>query len=90
MIVDVYLRELQVNVNRVEAEDKVDQHGVDTLWHLLQENWCDRVLERVSSVRDDGDQHLLCLLVDITDIYTTFVGKENPVTLSRTKLALRD
>lgn len=31
----------------------------------------------------DGDEKLLSLLVDITDIYTTLVGEEDPISLKR-------
>ena len=76
------LRELKVDVDRVETEDEVDQHAVNALWHLLQESRSNLVLEGVAAVGNDGDQHLLGLLVDITDVDTTLVGEEDPVTLS--------
>ena len=31
----------------------------------------------------DGDEELLGLLIDITDIDTTLVGEEDPITLKR-------
>jgi len=81
-----YSRELTVDVDSVKTGDEVDQNVVNTLWHVVQESGCNLfvgwVLRKV-----DGDEELLRLCVDITNIDTTLVGEENPVTLKRIGLA---
>jgi hypothetical protein len=54
---------------------------VYTLGNLLQESGGD-LLVRGVLLQVDGNEELLSLLVDITDIDTTLVGEEDPVTLS--------
>jgi hypothetical protein len=54
---------------------------VYTLGNLLQESGGD-LLVRGVLLQVDGNEKLLSLLVDITDIDTTLVGEEDPVTLS--------
>ena len=53
---------------------------MDTLGDLLKESSSDLLVGGVLS-EVDGDQELLSLSVDITDINTTLVGEENPVAL---------
>lgn len=95
--VDLEVGELAVDVNTVEAGNEVDKDIVDTLGNVLQESssdlligrepegqsvWClksCKLLHLLSEV--DGDQETLSLSVNITDINTTLMGKENPVTL---------
>jgi len=61
---------------------------VNTLWHVVQESGCNLfvgwVLRKV-----DGDEELLGLCVDITNIDTTLVGEENPVALKRIRSACK-
>lgn len=52
-----------------------------TLGHLLQESGGNLLVGGVF-LEVDGDEELLSLLIDITDIDTTLVGEEDPVTLS--------
>jgi hypothetical protein len=54
---------------------------VDTLGDLAQQGGSN-LLVRGVLLKVDGNEKLLSLLVDITYIYTTFVGKEDPITLS--------
>jgi hypothetical protein len=54
---------------------------VYTLGNLLQECGGD-LLVRGVLLQVDGNEELLSLLVDVTDINTTLVGEEDPVTLS--------
>jgi hypothetical protein len=54
---------------------------VDTLGDLAQQGGSN-LLVRGVLLKVDGNEKLLSLLVDITNIYTTFVGKEDPITLS--------
>jgi hypothetical protein len=74
------VRELAVNVDSVEARDEVNKDVVDTLRNLLEESGSNLLVGRVL-LEVDGDQKLLCLSIDITDIDTTLVSEENPVTL---------
>ena len=74
------VRELAVNVDGVEAGDEVDKDVVDTLGNLLEESGSNLLVGGVL-LEVDGDQKLLSLSIDITDIDTTLVGEENPVTL---------
>ncbi len=52
-----------------------------TLGNLLQESGGD-LLVRGVLLEVNGNEKLLSLLVDITNIDTTLVGEEDPVTLS--------
>jgi hypothetical protein len=54
---------------------------VYTLGNLLQESGGD-LLVRGVLLEVNGNEKLLSLLVDITNIDTTLVGEEDPVTLS--------
>lgn len=78
--VDLEVCELAVDVDRVEAHDEVDEDIVNTLGDLLEEGGSE-LLVRGELGKVDGDQNLFGLFVDITDIDTTLVGEENPVTL---------
>lgn len=53
---------------------------MDTLGNLLQESGSNLLVGRVLG-QVDGDEELLSLLIDITDIDTTLVGEEDPITL---------
>jgi hypothetical protein len=55
---------------------------VDALGDLAQQGGGDGLVGRVVA-EVDGDKKLLSLLIDITDINTTLVGEEDPVTLDR-------
>jgi hypothetical protein len=55
---------------------------VDTLGDLAQQGAGDGLVGRVV-LEVDGDEKLLSLLINITDIDTTLVGEEDPVTLER-------
>ena len=74
-------RELAVNVDGVQPRDEVNEDIVNTLGNLLQERGSD-LLVRGVLLQVDGNEKLLSLLVDITNIDTTLVGEEDPVTLS--------
>ena len=58
---------------------------MDTLGDLLKESSSDLLVGGVLS-EVDGDQELLSLSVDITDINTSLVGEENPVALKMYRL----
>jgi hypothetical protein len=53
---------------------------VNALGDVLEERGGDLLVGRVLS-KIDGNQKLLSLLVDITNINTTLVGEEDPVAL---------
>lgn len=55
---------------------------MDTLGDLAQQGTSDGLVGRVV-LEVDGDEKLLSLLINITDIDTTLVGEEDPVTLER-------
>ena len=55
---------------------------MDTLGDLAQQGAGDGLVGRVV-LEVDGDKKLLSLLINITDIDTTLVGEEDPVTLER-------
>ena len=54
---------------------------MNTLGNLLQESGGDLLVGRVL-LEVDGNEELLSLLINITDINTTLVGEEDPITLS--------
>ena len=74
------VRELAVNVDGVEAGDEVNEDVVDALRNLLEESGSD-LLVRGVLLEVDRDQKLLGLSINITDIDTTLVSEEDPVTL---------
>lgn len=74
------IRELAVDVDGVEAGDEVNEDVVNTLGNLLEESGSNLLVGRVL-LEVDGDQDLLSLSIDITDVDTTLVGEEDPVTL---------
>ncbi len=55
---------------------------MNTLRNLLQESGSNLLVGRVL-LEVDGDEKLLSLLINITDIDTTLVGEEDPITLKR-------
>ena len=78
--VDLQVGELAVHVDGVQAGDEVHQDIVHALGDLAQQGSGNLVVGGVV-LKVDGDQQLLCLGVDITDVDTTLVSEENPVTL---------
>lgn len=84
--VDLEVGEVAVNVDGVEAADEVDEDVVDTLGDLAQQSRGNLLVGGV--LREvNGDEKLLSLLVDITNIDTTLVGEEDPVALRNDSLA---
>ena len=79
--VDFKVGELAVDVDSIETGDEVNQNIVDTLRHLVEQGLGDLLVGGVV-LQVDGDEQLLSLSVNVTDIDTTFVGEEDPVTLS--------
>lgn len=55
---------------------------MDALGDLAQQGAGDGLVGRVV-LEVDGDEKLLSLLIDITNIDTTLVGEEDPITLKR-------
>jgi hypothetical protein len=73
---------LAVNVDGVQPRDEVDENVVHALGDLAQKRLGDSLIGGVF-FEVDGDEELLSLLVDVANINTTLVGKEDPVTLKR-------
>lgn len=78
--VDLEVGELGVHVDSVETRDEVDEDVVDTLGDLVQEGLGDFLVGGVV-LQVDGNEQLFSLSVDITNVDTTLVGEEDPVTL---------
>lgn len=78
--VDLEVGELAVNVDGVQARDEVNQDIVDTLGDFAQQGRSNLLVGGVL-LEVDGNQELLSLSIDITDIDTTLVGEKDPVTL---------
>lgn len=55
---------------------------MDTLRDLLEESACD-LLVRGVLLQVNGDEKLLSLLVNVSNIDTALVGEEDPITLKR-------
>ena len=75
-------RELAVNIDGVQPRDEVNEDIVHTLGDLLQESGSNLLVRR-ELLEVDGNEKLLSLLVDITNVNTTLVGEEDPITLKR-------
>lgn len=78
--VDLEVGELAVNVDGVQARDEVNQDIVNTGGDLAQQGRGNLLVGGVL-LEVDGDQQLLGLSIDITDVNTTLVSEEDPVTL---------
>jgi hypothetical protein len=78
--VDLEVGELAVDVDGVQADNEVDQDVVETLGNLAQEAR-GNLLVGGELLQVDGNQELLSLGVNITDINTTLVVEEDPITL---------
>lgn len=78
----MHSRELAVDVYSVQPRDEVDENIVHTLGNLLEESGSNLLVRR-ELLEVDGNEELLSLLVDITNVNTTLVGEENPITLKR-------
>ena len=74
-------RELAVDVDGVKTGNEVNKDVVDASGHLAEEALGDLLVAGVL-LEVDGDQELLSLCVNITDLDTTLVVEENPVALS--------
>lgn len=79
--VDFEVGELGVHVDSIETGDEVNQDIVDTLGHLVEQGLGNLLVGGVV-LQVDGDEQLLSLSIDITNVDTTLVGEEDPVTLS--------
>lgn len=71
---------MEVDVDGVESDEEVTEDILLGLGDVGEEGR-DKVLS-VRELRADGDQELQGLGVDISDLDTTLVGEEDPVTLS--------
>jgi hypothetical protein len=80
--VDLKVGELAVNVDGVEAGDEVHQDIVNALGYLAQESRSN-LLVRGVVLQVHGDKKLLGLRINITNVDTTLVGEEDPVTLKK-------
>jgi hypothetical protein len=78
--VDFEVGELAVDVDRVQPGDEVDEDVVNALGDVLEERGSNLLVGRILG-EVDRDKELLSLLVNVTDIDTTLVGEEDPVTL---------
>jgi len=83
--VDLEVSELAVDVDGVQADNEVNQDVVKTLRHLAQQAGSD-LLVGGEVLEVDGNQKLLSLSINITDINTTLVVEEDPVTLKLREL----
>ena len=81
------LRELAVNVYGVQAGDEVDEDIVHTLWYLLQQGRGDLFVGWILG-EVNRDEELLSFCVDIADIDTALMGKEDQVALLVERLVL--
>jgi len=78
--VDLEVGELAVDVDGVQAGDEVNENVVDTSRDLAEKALGDLLVAGVL-LEVHGDEELLSLSVDITDLDTTLVVEQNPVTL---------
>ena len=78
--VDFKVGELAVDVDSIETGDEVNQHIVDALGDVLQQSGGDLFVGGVV-LQVNRDKKLLSFGVNVTDVDTTLVGEEDPVTL---------
>lgn len=74
---------MAVDIDGIEAGDEVNEDIVNTLRDFLQERSSNLLIGGVLG-KVDGNQELLSLSIDITNINTTLVGEEDPVALCTT------
>ena len=79
--VDLEVSELTVDVDGVKTGNEVNKDVVNTGGHLAEKALGDLLVAGVL-LEVDGDQELLSLCVNITDLDTTLVVEENPVALN--------
>ena len=79
--VDLEVSELAVDVDGVKTGNEVNKDVVDTGGHLAEEALGDLLVAGVL-LEVHGNQELLSLSVNITDLDTTLVVEENPVALN--------
>ena len=78
--VDLEVGKVAVDIDGIQAADEVDKNVVNTLGDLAQQGRGNLLIGGVL-LQIDGDEELLSLSIDITDVNTTLVGEENPVAL---------
>lgn len=78
--VDLEVGEVAVDVDGVQAADEIDEDVVDALGDLAQQGRGDLLVGGVL-LEVDGDEKLLSLSIDITNVNTTLVGEQDPVAL---------
>jgi hypothetical protein len=78
--VDLEVGELAVDVDGVQAGDEVNENVVDTGGDLAEKALGDLLVAGVL-LEVHGDEELLSLSIDITDLDTTLVVEEDPVAL---------
>jgi hypothetical protein len=78
--VDLKVGELAVNVYSVETRNKVNQDVVNALGDFAEKCGSDFLVGGVV-LEVDGNQKLLCFSINVTNVDTTLVGEEDPVTL---------
>lgn len=81
------LRELAVDVDGVQAGNEVDEDIVHAFGHLLQKSRSDLFIRWIFG-EVNRDEKLFSFCVDIADIDTAFVGKEDPIALLVERLVL--
>ena len=83
--IDLEICELGVNVDSVESRDEVNEDVVYTLGNFLEESGGDLIVRWVFG-KINWDQEFLGFGIDITNINTSLVCEENPVTLEKKRL----
>ena len=79
--VDLKVGEVEVNVDRVEADEEVDKSLLLCGGNMLEEGVGDDLPGREGLA--DGDVELKSLSVDITDVDTTLVCEQDSISLTQ-------
>lgn len=87
--VDLEVGELAVDVDGVQAGDEVNEDVVNTSGDLAEKALGDLLVAGVL-LEVHGDEKLLSLSVDITDLDTTLVVEEDPVALEGKSVRFRE
>lgn len=77
-----YIRELAIDIDGVQSRDEIYEHVVNALWDLLQECGSNLLVGGIFA-EVDRDEKLFSLRINITNIDTTLVREQNPVTLEQ-------
>jgi hypothetical protein len=78
--VDLEVRKVEVDIDRVETSEEVDQGLLFLLRHVSEQGRLDGIPGGEGLSDREGKRE--CLGVDVANVYTTLVGEQDPIALT--------